>query len=434
MRYQTISSDFFVKHRLNFGKNLLPGSVAIFNSNDEYPRNGDQYYPYRQNSDLFYLSGIDQEKTILMLAPDHPEEKNREILFLIETSEQIAIWNGHKFTKEEATQISGIKNVQWLSSFEFVLRDMLNWCQHVYLNSYEYPKFFSELQSRDQRFARELRETFPAHQFQRSAPVITRLRMIKSEKEIELIQRAVDITEKAFRRMLKFVKPGVMEYEIQAEMEHEFVMNGANGNAFLPIIASGKNSCVLHYLENDKICLDGNVVLFDFGAEYANYIADVSRTIPVNGKFTPRQREIYELVLRVQKKAISQLFAGNTMEKYNEFVNKEMEEEMIAIGLLNREEVKKQPPDAPLYKKYFMHGTAHHIGLDVHDAIDRHQPFKPGMVFTCEPGIYLRKEGFGVRIENNILITENGPFDLTRNIPREVDEIENLMKSGGLND
>ena len=428
MRYQPISSEFFSQNRKNFGRKLLPGSVAIFNSNDEFPRNGDQYYPYRQNSDLFYLSGIDQEKSILMIAPDHPEPKNREILFLIETSEQIAIWNGHKFTKEEATQISGIKNVQWHSNFEFVLRDMFNWCQHIYLNTYEYPKFFSDLQSRDQRFARKLRKDFPAHQFQRSAPIITGLRMIKNDKEIELIQKAVDITEKAFRRMLNFAKPGVKEYEIQAEMEHEFVMNGANGSAFLPIIASGKNSCVLHYIENDNMCLDGDVVLFDFGAEYANYIADVSRTIPISGKFSPRQREVYELVLRVQKKAISQLHAGNTMEKYNDFVNHEMEEEMIVTGLFTREDVKRQNPETPLYKKYFMHGTAHHIGLDVHDVIDRHQPFKPGMVFTCEPGIYLREEGFGVRIENNILITENGPFDLTRNIPREVDEIENLMK------
>ncbi len=428
MRYQPINSDFFAKNRENFGKKLLPGSVAIFNSNDEFPRNGDQYYPYRQNSDIFYLSGIDQEKSILLLAPGHPEEKNRAILFLIETSEQIAIWNGHKYTKEEATNLSGIKNIQWLGNFDFVLRDMLNWCQHVYLNTYEYPKFFSDLLSREQRFANKLRNDFPAHQFQRSAPIITGLRMIKSEKEIEMIQKAIDITEKAFRRMLKFVKPGVKEYQIQAEMEHEFAMNGANGNAFQPIIASGKNSCVLHYLENDKTCLDGDVVLFDFGAEYANYIADVSRTIPVNGEFSPRQREIYNLVLRVQKKAISQLHAGNTLEKYNEFVNHEMEEEMILLGLFTREEVKHQNPDAPLFKKYFMHGTAHHIGLDVHDVIDRHQPFEPGMVFTCEPGIYLREEGFGVRIENNILITEKGPVDLTRNIPREADEIETLMK------
>jgi Xaa-Pro aminopeptidase len=314
MRYPTIDPSLFILNRKRLAEKLLPQSVAIFNSNDEYTRNGDQSYHYRQHSDLFYLSGIGQEKTILVLAPDHPDPKNREILFIIETSEQIEIWNGHKFTKEEAKKISGIENVQWISGFDLLLRDLMNWSDNVYLNIFEYPKYFTDVVSRDHRFARQLQEMFPVHQYRRAAPILTSLRMIKSPAEIELIKKAIEITGRAFIRALKFVKPGVKEYEIQAEMEHEFLMNRANGNGYLPIIASGKNSCVLHYIENDEKCKDGDLVLFDFGAEYANYSADVSRTIPVNGKFTPRQRQFYELVLKVQKEAISQMFPGNTFE------------------------------------------------------------------------------------------------------------------------
>jgi Xaa-Pro aminopeptidase len=430
MRYPTIDPSLFILNRKRLAEKLLPQSLAIFNSNDEYTRNGDQSYHYRQHSDLFYLSGVGQEKTILVLAPDHPEPKNREILFIIESSEQIEIWNGHKFTKEEAKKISGIENVQWISGFDLLLRDLMNWSDNVYLNIFEYPKYFSDVASRDHRFARQLQEMFPVHQYRRSAPILTNLRMIKSQPEIDLIKNAIDITGKAFQRALKFVKPGVKEYEIQAEMEHEFLMNRSNGNGYLPIIASGKNSCVLHYIENDEECKHGDLVLFDFGAEYANYSADVSRTIPVNGKFAPRQRQFYELVLRVQKEAISQMIPGNTFEKYNTFVNKLMEEEMIKAGLFTAEDVKNQDTEKPLYKKYFMHGTAHHLGLDVHDSSNKYQPFMPGMVFTCEPGIYLRDEGFGIRIENNILITENGPVDLTSEIPREADEIEKIMTRG----
>jgi len=428
MRYQAIDPTLFVNNREKFAKKIEPNAVAIFHANDKYPRNGDQFYPYRQQSDFFYLSGVDQEKSILLLAPDHPEPKNREVLFLIETNEQIAIWNGHKLTKEEAKQVSGIENIQWLESFELMLRDLMVWSEKVYLNTYEYPKYHSEILSRDQRFANELKIKFPAHQYCRSAPILINQRMIKSDLEVQLIQKAIDITEKAFHRMLKFVIPGVKEYEIQAEMEHEFVMNGATGSAYQPIVASGANSCVLHYIENDKVCQDGDILLFDFGAEYANYAADVSRTIPVIGNFSPRQRELYQLVLRVQKKAIRKMVPGITMEKYNKFVNQLMEDEMIKIGLLTKEEVEQQDSEKPLYKQYFMHGTAHHIGLDVHDVVDRHQPFQAGMVFTCEPGIYIREEDIGIRIENNILITENGPVDLTANIPREVEEIEELMK------
>jgi Xaa-Pro aminopeptidase len=428
MRYQPIEDSLFTGNRKAFSEKMERQSVAVFNANDEYPRNGDQFFPYRQQSDFFYLTGIDQEKSILLIAPDHPDPRLREILFLVETNEQIAIWNGHKLTFDEARQISGIANIKWLDEFELTLRDMMAWAEKVYLNTYEYPKYRSDVLTRDQRFANELKTNYPAHQYRRSAPLVTALRMIKSDEEIKLIRKAVEITGKAFRRMLKFVRPGVKEYEIQAEMEHEFAMNGATGNAYLPIIASGANSCVLHYIENDKVCRDGDVVLFDFGAEYANYAADVSRTIPVNGKFSPRQRQLYDLVLRVQKQAILQFYPGNTPEKYNAFVNQLMETEMIKIGLLNRSEVRNQNPENPLYKKYFMHGTAHHLGLDVHDVHDRHRPFEAGMVFTCEPGIYIREENIGIRIENNILITDRGPLDLTAEIPREPDEIEELMK------
>ncbi|MBE0637879.1 MAG: aminopeptidase P N-terminal domain-containing protein [Bacteroidales bacterium] len=427
MRYEPLDPALFSGNRERFGSLMKPGSVAIFNANDEYPRSGDQFYPFRQHSDFFYLTGINQEKSVLLLAPDHPDPKLREILFLVETNEEMAIRDGSKLTKVEATAISGIKNVQWLNGFEMTMRDLVIWSDHVFLNTYEYPKYSSEVFSRDHRFAWELQRQYPSHCYERSAPLMTRLRMIKTEKEIDLIRQALTITEKAFRRMLKYTKPGVYEFEIQAEMEHEFLINRSTGSAFAPIIASGKNACVLHYTENDKSCENGELVLFDFGAEYANYAADISRTIPVNGKFNPRQRQLYELVLKVQKLSVQQMFPGNTMEKYNTFVNNEMEKEMIRIGLLDKDEVEKQDPDQPLFKKYFMHGTAHHLGLDVHDVIHKYEPFKAGMVFTCEPGIYIREEGIGIRLENNILITENGPVDLSFNIPAEPDEIEALM-------
>lgn len=427
MRYIPIKSGFFSENRRRLSKLLEPRSVAVFNANDEYLRNGDQLFIYRQQSDFFYLTGIEQEKSVLLLAPDYPDPKLREILLVIETSEQMAIREGHKVTREEAHAISGIKNVQWLDNLEMTLRDLILWSDHIYLNTYEYPKFSSEVESRDLRFAHSLIRQYPAHKYLRAAPLVTKLRMIKTDTEIELIRKANEITGKAFRRMLRFVKPGVYEFEIQAEMEHEFLINRANGSAFPPIIATGKNACVLHYHQNNSQCDDGNLVLFDFGAEYANYAADVSRTIPVNGKFTPRQKQLYELVHRVQKLAVQQMIPGNTMENYNSFVNQEMEKEMIKIGLLDKQEVKNQDPGNPLFKKYFMHGTAHHLGLDVHDVIHRFEPFQSGMVFTCEPGIYIPQEGIGIRLENDILISENGPVDLSADIPVELNEIEQLM-------
>lgn len=432
MKYKPIDKTLFVENRKKFISRLKPKSTAVFHSNDQMPRNGDQFFPFRQQSDFFYLTGIDQEKSVLLLSPEHPDPKYREMLFLVETNEKIAVWEGHKYSISEAQDVSGIKNVHWLDGFDMIVRELMQWSENIYLNTYEYPKYSTDVISRDLRFAKGLKEDYPAHKFERSAPILTNLRMIKSELEIKLIKKAIEITDIAFRRMMKFVKPGVAEYQIQAEMDHEFAFNGASGSAYHPIIASGKNTCVLHYIENDKECCNGDVVLFDFGAEYANYAADISRTIPVNGKFSLRQRELYNLVLRVQKKAIEKLVPGNTTQKYNEFVNKEMEKEMIEIGLLDEEDVRNQNPEKPLYKKYFMHGTAHHLGLDVHDVFNKHEPFKAGMVFTCEPGIYVREENIGIRIENNILITNDGPVDLSANIPRNPDEIERLMSGGSL--
>ena len=428
MRYKAIDPGFFTTNRKRFIKNLEPGSLAIFHSNDEFPRNGDQNFPFRQQSDLFYLSGIDQEETILLLAPGHPNKDFREILFVKETSEQIAIWEGQKLTKEEASKVSGIKWVQWSKDFEFILKDLMGWANKVYLNSNEYPKYTNPVPYKDMRFALELKDRFPSHTYGRSAPLMLKLRKIKSETEVGLIKKAGEITGKAFEKVLKTIKAGTPEYHVQAEIEYEFTIHGASGNAYRPIIASGPNACVLHYIDNDKMCNDGDLLLMDFGAEYANYAADITRTIPVNGKFTKRQKDCYEAVLRVHDKAIQLLVPGATINAFNMEVNKMMEEEMIGLGLFSNADVEKQDPKRPLYIKYFMHGTSHPLGLDVHDLGSKYEPLEPGMVLTCEPGLYIREENCGIRIENNILVTKDGPVNLTEQIPVGVDEIERMMK------
>jgi Xaa-Pro aminopeptidase len=407
---------------------MAPAALAVFHSNDEYPRNGDQNFPFRQQSDLFYLSGIDQEETILVLAPGHPNPDLREMLFLKETSEQIAIWEGQKLTREEAREASGIKNVHWTKDFDFYLRDLMMWAGKVYLNMNEYPKYSNPVPYRDLRFANDLKERFPLHAYERAAPLVAELRKIKSETEIGLIRKAGEITGKAFDRVLRTLKPGMKEYQVQAEIEYEFAVNGASGNAYRPIIASGANSCVLHYVDNDKVCGDGDLLLMDFGAEYANYAADISRTIPVNGTFTRRQRACYDAVLRVHDAAIRLLMPGTTIDAFNKEVNKLMEKEMIALGLFGEDDVKQQDPEKPLYMKYFMHGTSHPIGLDVHDVGSKYDPLKPGMVLTCEPGLYIREESIGIRIEDNILVTADGPLNLTAQIPVKAEDIERLMK------
>jgi Xaa-Pro aminopeptidase len=427
MKYDTINKNLFIENRKRFVKNLLPESVAIFNSNDEMPRSADGNFPFRQNSDLFYLSGIDQEQTVLIIAPDCPVPEYRELLFLRKTNDTIAIWEGHKYTKEEARNASGIQNVYWLDDMSPIMTIILNHSKNIYLNLNENDRFSSEVPYRDLRYANEMKSKYPNHSYQRSAPIMAELRAVKSPIEIELMQTAMDITEKAFRRILGFIRPGVMEYEIEAEITHEFLSNAATGHAYTPIIASGANSNVLHYISNHNKCQDSELILLDFGAEYANYAADLTRTIPVNGKFTKRQREVYEAVLRVMRAATKMLVIGNTIPKYHEEVGKIMEQELIGLGLLKADDVKKQDPKSPLYKKYFMHGTSHFLGLDVHDIGDRYKPMQAGMVFTCEPGIYIPEEGFGIRIENDILITKNGQDDLMKNIPIEPDDIEELM-------
>jgi Xaa-Pro aminopeptidase len=427
MKYLPISSDLFISNRKRFIKELKPHSLAVFNANDIMPTNADGSMGFTQNSDLFWLSGIDQEETILLIFPDAANKSFREILFLRETNEHIAIWEGHKYTKEEAYKTSGITEVRWLSEFNAIFRQLMTQCKRVYLNSNEHSRAVVEVETRDARFGKMCMEKFPLHRYERSAPIMHKLRAIKSKEEIVLMKHACDITDKGFRRILSFIKPGVTEYEIEAELSHEFIRNRSKGFAYSPIIASGLDSCVLHYVSNNKLCKKGDILLLDVAAEYANYGSDLTRTIPVDGKYTKRQKDVYNAVLRVFKGARKILVKGNTFEKYNAAVGKMMEEELIKLGLLKAADVKKQNPMAPLYKKYFMHGTSHFLGLDIHDVGSMQIPFEAGMVFTCEPGIYIPKEKIGVRIENDILITDKGNADLMQNIPIEAEEIEELM-------
>jgi Xaa-Pro aminopeptidase len=427
MKYLPIGKELFIQNRLNLSKLLAPNAMAILHSNDIMPTNADGTMGFRQNNDLFYLSGIDQEESILLLFPDTHDPRHREILFLRETNEHIAIWEGHKYTKAEARETSGITTVYWLHQFEQVLHGLMTECEAVYLNTNEHTRAVIEVETRDARFIKQCKEKYSLHNYRRLAPLMHQLRAVKSEKEIELISQACAITEKAFRRLLKFVKPGVAEYEIEAELYHEFLRNRSRGPAYAPIIASGANACVLHYIDNNQVCRDGEVLLLDVGAEYANYAADMTRSIPVNGRFTPRQRQVYNAVLRVMRKATTMLVSGNLWDEYHKEVGSVMESELIGLGLLDASEVKKQDPERPLYKKYFMHGTSHFLGLDVHDVGNKYRRFEPGMVFTCEPGIYIPEEGLGIRLENNILITRDGNRDLMKNIPIEAEEIEELM-------
>ena len=427
MRYLPIDKRLFIRNRKRFVKKLEKKSIAVFNSNDIMPTSADGTHGFIQQTDLFYLSGIDQEESTLVICPDAKEAKFREILFLKETNEKIALWEGHKYSKDEATAVSGIKSVYWNHEFNNIFKPLVLESDNVYLNTNEHLRADSSVETRDGRFLQWCRKCFPLHHYQRLAPIMHHLRAVKSTPEVDLIKKACRITDTTFRRLLGFVKPGVWEFEIEAEIYHEFLRNRSRGPAFETIVASGIDSCTLHYVKNDKQCRDNELVLIDFGAEYANYAADVTRTVPVNGKFSKRQKEVYNAVLKVQKAAIKLLKPDNTIEKYTRKVAKIMEAELIRLGLLKAAAVKKQSDDEPLYRKYFPHGTSHHLGLDVHDYGDRHRKFEPGMVFTCEPGIYIRDEAIGIRIENDILITINEPVDLTGGIPREAEEIEELM-------
>ena len=427
MKYLPIDQKLFIQNRKRFAKQLEKKSIAVFNSNDIMPTSADGSHGFIQQTDLFYLSGIDQEESTLVICPGAKEEMHREILFVKETNEKIALWEGHKYTKDEATAVSGIKSVYWNHEFEDIFKPLVFESESIYLNTNEHLRADLTVETRDARFFQWCRKVFPLHQYRRLAPIMHDLRALKSKQEVELIKQACSITAQTFRRLLGFIKPGVWEFEIEAEIYHEFIRNRSRGPAFQTIIASGADSCTLHYVKNNKQCHDGDLVLIDFGAEYANYAADLTRTVPVNGKFNKRQKDVYNAVLKVQKAAIKLLRPGKTIDDFSREVGKVMEAELIRLKLLKGAEVKKQSADQPLYKKYFPHGTSHHLGLDVHDYGNRYRKFEAGMVFTCEPGIYINDEGIGIRIENDILITKNGPVDLTEGIPREVDEIEDLM-------
>ncbi len=428
MKYLPIPGKLFSDNRKKFVKQLQPGALAVFNANDIMPTNADGTMAFIQNADLFWLSGVDQEESILVLFPGAVLPENREILFLKETNEHIAIWEGEKLTKARAAEVSGVKTVYWLSQFKTIFHQLMCECKSVYLNTNEHMRVVIEVETRDARFAKWCREQYPAHKYHRSAPILHNLRAIKSKEEVALIQQACNITAKGFRRLLPFVKPGVWEYEIEAELAHEFIRNRSRGFAYTPIVASGFNACVLHYIDNNKQCKAGDVILLDVAAEYANYASDLTRCLPVSGKFTRRQRNVYDAVLRVMRGAIGMLKKGNNIVDYHEAVGKLMEEELVNLRLLKMSDIKKQDPKNPAYKKYFMHGTSHYLGLDVHDVGEKYRKFEPGMVFTCEPGIYIREESLGIRLENDILITEKGNDDLMKTIPIEAEEIEQLMQ------
>ena len=409
---------------------MKPSSLAVFNSNDIYPISADSTLPFTQHRDIFYLSGVDQEESILVLFPDCPKEKHREILFLKETSDHIAVWEGEKLTKEKAFETSGIKTVYWLQDIEKVMFELMTQCDTVYINTNEHYRANVETETREDRFTNWLKEKYPAHSVAKSNPILQRLRSVKDQIELDLMQKACDITEKGFKRILNFIKPGVWEYNIEAEYMHEFLNNRSKGFAYTPIIASGNNANVLHYIENNKQCKAGDLILMDVGAEYANYSSDMTRTIPVSGKFTDRQRAVYNAVNRVKDNATKMLVPGTLWEKYHVEVGKLMTSELLDLGLIDKADVQNENPDWPAYKKYFMHGTSHHIGLDTHDYGLLHEPMKANMVFTVEPGIYLPDEGFGIRLEDDVVIQDSGePFNLMRNIPIEADEIEDLMNS-----
>lgn len=429
MKYHQINSNLFIKNRQKLVKELKSNSMAIFNSNDIMPTNADGTMQFRQNNDLFYLSGVDQEESVLLIFPDAPNPKHKEILFLKETSPEIAIWEGEKLNKERATEVSGVQTIIWLKDFEKTLQSLIYEAEHVYLNDNEHLRANTEVETRDDRFRKWCKARFPLHSYLRVAPIMHELRAIKEAEEIDLMQQACNITAKGVDRILKFIKPGVMEFEIEAEIMHEFLRNRSRGFAYSPIIASGFNACVLHYIENNQVVKDGDLILMDFGAEYANYASDLTRTVPANGKFTARQKEVYSAVLSVMKQATSILRPGITLADYHKKVGKMMEEQLLKLGLLTQKEVEEQNPDWPAYKKYFMHGTSHYIGLDVHDVGSWTKPIKAGAVFTVEPGIYIREENMGIRLENDILITEDGHRDLMKDIPLEIEEIEAAMNA-----
>ncbi len=424
MKYKSIPNSLFIKNRQKFASKMQTGSIAVFHSNDEMPRNGDAYFAFKQQSDLFYLTGVDQEDTILVLFPDCPNPLYREMIFVKETSEQIAIWDGARLMPNDVYLVSGIQSVFWYHEFWKTIHAAFLLADNIYVNLNENDRFTDKVSYANLRFAKEIMSKYPAHQIKRSAPILANLRMVKESEEIDLLKEAISITKLGFERLLKFVKPGIWEYEIEAELIHEFIRNKSRGFAFDPIIGSGKSACVLHYIENNKQCQDGDLLLLDFGAEYANYNGDLSRCIPVNGKFSKRQAEVYNAVLSVQKYAKTVLKPGVTLPNYHAQVCEFMTEKLLEINLLTTQQIKDNPK---AFMKYYMHGTSHHLGLDVHDVMHRFDAIPEGAVLTVEPGIYIQEEGLGIRIENDVVLTSNGLVDLMDGYPTEIDEIESIM-------
>ena len=428
MKYNRIDSSLFIANRRNFVKQMDSSALAVFNSNDIYPISADSTLPFEQHRDIFYLSGVDQEESILILSPNSKNPDHKEVLFLKETNERIAVWEGEKLDRKNAFEVSGVKTVYWLTQFDSIFKQMMSEVDAIYLNTNEHLRADTTVETRDDRFTKKVKVDYPSHQVRRGAPIMHKLRSIKNKIEIDLMQHACDLTKSGIQRLLKFIKPGVWEYEIEAELMHDFLRNKSRGFAYTPIVASGPNACVLHYIQNNAQCKDGDIILLDVGAEYANYASDLSRSIPVNGRYTARQKDVYNSVLHVKKEAEKLLVPGTVMNEYHKEVGSLMEAELLKLNLIDKTDIKNQAPDWPAYKKYFMHGTSHFIGLDTHDVGLWNEPIKAGMAFTCEPGIYIPEEGLGIRIEDDLIVQESGePLNLMRDIPIEVDEIESIM-------
>lgn len=430
MKYDRIKKDLFITNRANFVNRMDKNALAVFNSNDIFPISADSSMPFQQHRDIFHLSGVDQEESILVISPNSKNEAHREVLFLKETNEHIAVWEGEKLTKEAAFEVAGIKTVYWLNQFDTIFKQMMVEVDSIYLNTNEHLRADTTVQTRDDRFIIKVKQDYPSHQVRRSAPIMHSIRSLKHVIEIDLMQRACNITKKGVERLLGFIKPGVWEYEIEAELIHEFLCNRSQGFAYTPIVASGASACVLHYIENNQQCKDGDVILLDVGAEYANYASDLTRCIPVNGRFTDRQKAVYNSVLHVKNEAQKLLVPGTIMNEYHKEVGSLMEAELVKLGLIDSTDIKNQDAAWPAYKKYFMHGTSHFIGLDTHDIGHWNQPIEAGMAFTCEPGIYIPEEGLGIRLEDDLVVQKSGgPLNLMGDIPIEADHIETIMNS-----
>lgn len=428
MRHQAIDSSLFTQNRQRFARQMKPDSLAIFHSNDAMPRNGDQHFPYRQHSDFFYLTGIQQKDSILILFPDSPKKEFKEVLFLLKETEHSKIWEGERLSKDEANHLSAIQKIVWSSQYAAILHDLIKQAKRVYINGNESQGVNDEILTRDLRLGNELMKRYPMHKYHRSQPILRNLRMIKSPIEVDLVKKALDITKLGFQKVLSSVHPGMWEYQIEAILTGTFIHEGAQGHAYEPIVASGVSACVLHYTTNNRKCQSGDLVLLDFGAEYANYSADLSRTIPVNGRFSERQAAVYKAVLKVMKETKEMMVPGILLDELNQEVGKMMSHALVDLGLLDKSDLQPKDSKKQPYRQYFMHGIGHHLGLDVHDLSDRYSPFQAGMVLTCEPGIYIEEEDLGIRLENNILITDDGPVDLAADVPIEIEEIEALMQ------